>query len=93
MERNYTGKPRKIVSDEAAETRLARLVLLNDDFNSFDYVMDSLVAVCDHSELQAEQCTLITHFKGRCDIRSGERQIMNELRHRLLSRGLKAMLE
>lgn len=48
------------------------LYLIDDSFNTFDHVIDCLVAICDHSSLQAEQCALLTHYNGRCDILSGE---------------------
>ncbi|MEE2699985.1 MAG: ATP-dependent Clp protease adaptor ClpS [Bacteroidota bacterium] len=48
------------------------LVLFNDDFNSFDHVIDCLVAICEHDPIQAEQCALITHFNGRCVIKNGK---------------------
>ena len=48
------------------------LYLIDDSFNTFDHVIDCLVAICDHSPLQAEQCALLTHYNGRCDILSGE---------------------
>lgn len=47
------------------------LVLFNDEVNSFDFVIDVLCTVCDHTEEQAEQCAWITHYKGKCDILSG----------------------
>ena len=69
------------------------LVLHNDDVNTFDYVMETLVDVCDHSLTQAEQCATITHFKGKCEVRSGAYSEMKELRFELISRGLKASVE
>ena len=48
------------------------LYLIDDSFNTFDHVIDCLVAICDHSPLQAEQCALLTHYNGRCDILNGE---------------------
>ena len=47
------------------------LVLYNDDVNTFEYVIISLVEVCGHNELQAENCALITHLKGKCSVKSG----------------------
>ena len=49
-----------------------KLYLIDDSFNTFDHVIDCLVAICDHSPLQAEQCALLTHYNGRCDILRGE---------------------
>lgn len=47
------------------------LILHNDDVNSFDFVIETLIEVCQHEPLQAEQCALIAHYKGRCGIKSG----------------------
>jgi ATP-dependent Clp protease adaptor protein ClpS len=48
------------------------LVLFNDDFNTFDFVIDTLIDVCDHEPQQAEQCAIITHYKGKCVIKTGD---------------------
>ncbi len=48
------------------------LILHNDDVNSFDYVIEQLVSYCNHTAVQAEQCALITHYKGKCDVLVGE---------------------
>ncbi len=61
------------------------LVLFNDDFSSFDHVIDCLVAICEHDPIQAEQCALITHFNGRCVIKNGNTEdllyLRNDLQH------------
>ena len=48
------------------------LFLINDDYNSFDHVVDCLTAICDHDPIQAEQCALLTHYKGFSEIMLGE---------------------
>lgn len=48
------------------------MVLFNDHENTFDFVIDVLCSVCDHSEMQAEQCAWITHYKGKCTVLTGE---------------------
>ena len=48
------------------------LVLFNDEFNTFDFVIETLIDICGHEPLQAEQCTLITHYKGKCSVKSGD---------------------
>ena len=47
------------------------LVLFNDDHNTFDHVIDTLIDLCKHDLVQAEQCALITHFKGKCSVKNG----------------------
>tara|TARA_Y100000385_G_scaffold284516_1_gene342636 strand:+ start:226 stop:495 length:270 start_codon:yes stop_codon:yes gene_type:complete len=53
-------------------TKEKSLYLLNDHYNDFEHVINCLVALCDHSELQAEQCALLTHYRGSCEIASGK---------------------
>ena len=93
MDSNLTSRPQKLSSEGVNQQNEAKLVLHNDDFNSFDYVMEVLVEVCDHSTTQAEQCATITHFKGKCEVRSGSVTNMRELRYLLISRGLKASVD
>ena len=54
------------------KTDLKTLVLLNDDFNTFDHVIDCLIAICAHNSIQAEQCAVLTHYKGSCVVKIGE---------------------
>jgi ATP-dependent Clp protease adaptor protein ClpS len=93
MDSNFTSRPQKIGSEDTNAKQHATLVLHNDDINTFDYVMETLVEVCDHSLTQAEQCATITHFKGKCEVRSGAFTEMKELRYQLISRGLKASVD
>lgn len=70
-------------------TDIYELVLYNDDVNTFDWVIESLIELCNHDEIQAEQCALIVHFKGKCAVKSGSIDqlipIMNALNARTLS--------
>lgn len=69
------------------------LVVYNDDHNTFDYVIDSLIKVCNHNPLQAEQCTLIIHHNGKCQVKRGEYSLLEPLCSALLERGLSATIE
>tara|TARA_B110001450_G_scaffold114688_4_gene108435 strand:+ start:770 stop:1039 length:270 start_codon:yes stop_codon:yes gene_type:complete len=60
------------------------LILFNDEENSFDFVIDVLCSVCEHSEDQAEQCAWITHYKGKCQVLSGSFEKL-ESKARLMS--------
>ncbi len=55
-------------------SQLSVLVLHNDDHNTFDFVISALCTVCDHTREQAEQCALITHLNGRCEIKKGTKK-------------------
>ncbi|MFA7615424.1 MAG: ATP-dependent Clp protease adaptor ClpS [Moheibacter sp.] len=75
-----------MVEDE--EKRL--LVLHNDEVNTFDFVIESLIDVCHHTVLQAEQCTWLVHFKGKCDVKNGSYNFLEPMCTALLDRGLSA---
>jgi ATP-dependent Clp protease adaptor protein ClpS len=63
-------------------TEVRELVLHNDDFNTFDHVTDCLIAICGHEEMQAEQCTYIVHYKGKCTVK---RDVVEKLEPMLIA--------
>lgn len=69
------------------------LLLYNDDVNTFDHVIESLVEVCKHQLLQAEQCAVLVHYTGKCAIKSGEYETLEPMCTALLDRGLSAKIE
>jgi len=69
------------------------LVLHNDEVNTFDYVIDCLIEICDHSTIQAEQCTYLVHYKGKCDVKNGSLEYLQPMRHALIDRGLNATID
>lgn len=69
-------------------TRYNRLILFNDDHNSFEHVIRSLVEVCGHDEVQAEQCAVIAHFNGKCDVKRGTRDLLSSMASDLINRDL-----
>jgi ATP-dependent Clp protease adaptor protein ClpS len=69
------------------------LILHNDDVHSFDYVINSLVEVCDMDTTQAEQCTYLVHYKGKCDIKKGTLSALKPYKERLIERGLNATID
>jgi ATP-dependent Clp protease adaptor protein ClpS len=69
-----------------------QIVLYNDDVNTFDHVIDTLIYACDHTPEQAEQCSLIVHYKGKCTVKTGS---FDDLKPRctiLLEAGLSAKI-
>jgi ATP-dependent Clp protease adaptor protein ClpS len=66
----------------------ACLVLYNDDINTFDHVIKSLVEVCGHDPVQAEQCALIVHLKGSCEVKKGQPEVLNAMSRSLNLKGL-----
>ena len=79
-----------LMVDEALENKI---ILFNDEVNTFDFVIDSLMSVCGHDPMQAEQCTLIVHFKGKCDVKRGDYGDLEPLCTALLDRGLTAEIQ
>jgi ATP-dependent Clp protease adaptor protein ClpS len=73
------------------ETKVERaLVLFNDEVNTFDWVIDCLVEICQHSPEQAEQCALIVHYKGKYAVQHGTFDFLEPQCTALLDRGLSA---
>lgn len=70
----------------------SKLILYNDDINSFDHVIECLVRICDHNEIQAEQSALLVHFKGKATVKSGDRGEMAAMCQALCDEGLSAVL-
>ena len=78
------------VSTAEMEGGQNEIVLYNDDVNTFDHVINTLIFACEHTPEQAEQCSIIVHYKGKCTVKTGE---FNELKPRctmLLEAGLSA---
>tara|TARA_B110000046_G_C13025139_1_gene413530 strand:+ start:2839 stop:3120 length:282 start_codon:yes stop_codon:yes gene_type:complete len=74
------------------ETYQHQIVLHNDEVNTFDFVMESLISVCEHTLEQAEQCTILVHYKGKCTVKSGEYKDLEPRCSKLLQLGLSAEL-
>jgi ATP-dependent Clp protease adaptor protein ClpS len=68
------------------------LILFNDDVNSFDFIISSLVEVCGHQIEQAEQCAIIAHFNGKCSIKSGSFSDLEPMNNELNHRGISTLL-
>jgi ATP-dependent Clp protease adaptor protein ClpS len=77
---------------EVVEVDEKSLLLYNDDVNTFDHVIDSLVQICGHEILQAEQCALIVHTKGKCSVKNGTFEKLEPMCVALLDRGLSAQI-
>lgn len=66
------------------------LVVFNDDVNTFDHVIDALIKVCKHEPIQAEQCTWLVHYKGKCHVKEGDYETLEPMCTGLLDRGISA---
>jgi ATP-dependent Clp protease adaptor protein ClpS len=77
----------EIVLDETLEREL---VVFNDEVNTFDHVIETLVKVCKHTREQAEQCTLIIHYNGKCTVKLGTFDTLKPMRKAICDRGISA---
>ncbi|HNP49739.1 MAG TPA: ATP-dependent Clp protease adaptor ClpS [Bacteroidia bacterium] len=84
---------KEVVDEKVVEARQRDLVLFNDDVNTFDFVIEALIEVCNHDSLQAEQCTYIVHYNGKCVVKSGSYSDLNPMREALCDRGLSAVIK
>ncbi|WP_462281332.1 ATP-dependent Clp protease adaptor ClpS [Salinivirga cyanobacteriivorans] len=84
-------EPKQTNVDKKVDKRV--LLLYNDDVNTFDFVIKSLVEVCSHNNEQAEQCAYITHYKGKCDIKTGSMELLKPMKNILIDRGLSVTIE
>ncbi len=69
------------------------LIVYNDDVNTFDHVITSLMEVCGHELHQAEQCSIIIHYNGKCQVKHGDFEELKPMCVALLDRGLSAVIE
>ena len=72
------------------ENNLNEIVLYNDDVNTFDHVINSLIFACEHTPEQAEQCSIIVHYKGKCTVKTGDYDDLKPRCSKLLQAGLSA---
>ncbi|WP_081209597.1 ATP-dependent Clp protease adaptor ClpS [Salegentibacter sediminis] len=66
------------------------IILYNDDYNTFDHVIETLIYACDHTPEQAEQCSLLVHYKGKCTVKTGPYEDLKPRCSKLLDAGLSA---
>lgn len=70
-----------------------KVILYNDDVNTFDWVIECLIDLCDQDSIQAEQCALLVHFKGKANVKSGSLDDMKTICQALCDRDLSAVVE
>ncbi|WP_347838186.1 ATP-dependent Clp protease adaptor ClpS [uncultured Draconibacterium sp.] len=83
--------PRGDFREEVVEENF--LTLHNDDVHTFDYVIDALIAICDHGYEQATQCTFLVHYKGKCDVKKGSFEALKPMKDALIERKLNATID
>ena len=85
------------ISEESSiaelESNQNEIVLFNDDVNTFDHVINTLICACEHTPEQAEQCSIIVHFKGKCIVKTGSYDELEPRCSMLLDAGLSAEIQ
>jgi ATP-dependent Clp protease adaptor protein ClpS len=89
---------REILHQEDVEvleesTDLRHLIVYNDDVNTFDHVIATLIKVCGHTAEQAEQCTLLIHYKGKCSVKTGSYEELSGMCSALHDKALSADIQ
>ena len=80
--------PKFLPKTHSSKNTEKSLYLINDEYNTFEHVINCLVAICEHDELQAEQCALLTHYRGSCEIAIGNTKELLPLQEDLMLYGL-----
>lgn len=80
------------VLEDIGEENLRNLMVYNDDFNTFEHVINTLIKVCKHDVHQAEQCTFLIHYKGKCSVKKGDYEELRPMREGISSAGIKAAI-
>lgn len=75
-------------SSTTEKQELHHLILFNDDVNTFEHVIEMLVEHCNHDFIQAEQCAMLVHFKGKCDVKKGAFKELEMISNKLSANGL-----
>ncbi len=81
-------KVNPVIKNDVVKEKLRELILYNDEVNTFDFVIETLIDVCGHDPVQAEQCTLIAHFKGKCGVKSGTLKELKPIKDEMINRKL-----
>lgn len=81
------------VQEEVTTGSLAQVIVYNDDVNTFDWVIECLMEICDHTFEQSEQLSLLVHFKGKATVKTGSFDKVKPIKDALIDRGLSAVIE
>jgi ATP-dependent Clp protease adaptor protein ClpS len=82
-----------LILEDITTGTTAQLIVYNDDYNTFDWVIQCFMEVCEHTEEQSEQLSLIVHFKGKATVKTGSFEQLKPMKDALIDRGLSAVIE
>ena len=92
MRLSYEEEQLLEVEENVVEEDLCDLVVFNDDVNTFEHVINTLIKVCKHSVEQAEQCTMLIHYKGKCVVKHGSFTELRPMCESILDAGITATI-
>jgi ATP-dependent Clp protease adaptor protein ClpS len=93
MSFNYQEEELVEVLDDQGTEEGNGLVVFNDDHNSFDHVINTLIKVCKHNKIQAEQCTHLIHYKGKCRVKEGPYNYLKPMKDGITDAGINAVID
>ena len=92
MEHQFQEEELTEVLEDVKDDDPCTLIVFNDDFNTFDHVIQTLIKVCKHTMEQAEQCTWIIHHQGKCSVKEGSFNQLRPMRHAICDAGIDARI-
>lgn len=82
-----------LIEEEVEVGKKAQIIVYNDDYNTFDWVIECFVKILKHTAEQAEQCSLLIHFKGKASVKTASKNVLKPLKDALVDKGLSAVIE
>lgn len=90
MQHHYEHEELQEVLEDVGTEDPKDLIVYNDDINTFEHVINTLIKVCKHTAEQAEQCTWIIHHKGKCAVKKGNENYLIPMKDAILDAGISA---
>ena len=94
---SYKEQPETLIEEEVLlDTSLEKscqLIVWNDEVNTFEWVIETLIDICGHTPEQAEQCALIIHSQGKYAVKYGSYDVLKPLCDAITERGINATVE
>lgn len=92
MSTDFDIKDEVVTEENIGEEEGRDLMVYDDDFNTFDHVINTLIKVCKHDTHQAEQCTYLIHYKGKCSVKKGDYEELKPMKEGITEKGIKAAI-
>lgn len=93
MNYSYQEKEENSILEAVITEDQKDLIVYNDDFNTFDHVINTLIKVCKHNVEQAEQCTYIIHYRGKCAVKKGTMDELKPMKDSICDAGIDAKIQ